>query len=254
MLGGIYFTAKRYWQWVFAKQQYARNADCSKLLPHHIASHHTPLIREFGKATMKLQFNKITNLSLAARQLDGLVVQPGETFSFWRRVGKPTRGKGYLEGMVLSNGEICAGIGGGLCQLSNLIYWMTLHTPLTVTERWRHNYDVFPDKGRTQPFASGATVVYNYVDLQITNNTGASYQLVIRLDHHNLYGEWRSTRPLALRYEIYEREHLIKAEWWGGYTRSNVLGRRIYDLNGHKIGDEFICANRAFMMYKPLLS
>ena len=45
--------------------------------------------------------------------------------------------------------------GGGLCQLSNLIYWMTLHTPLTITERYRHSYDVFPDSNRTQPFGSG---------------------------------------------------------------------------------------------------
>ena len=45
--------------------------------------------------------------------------------------------------MVLHYGSFQTGIGGGLCQLSNLIYWMTLHTPLTVTERYRHSFDVF---------------------------------------------------------------------------------------------------------------
>ena len=69
--------------------------------------------------------------------------------------------------MVLHYGSFQTGIGGGLCQLSNLIYWMTLHTPLTVTERYRHSFDVFPDSRRTQPFGSGATCSYNYLDLQI---------------------------------------------------------------------------------------
>lgn len=253
-LGQWYFTGWRYLQWLFPGKPYASLFDAENPLAHKIASHQTPLIRPLQKADMQLQYNKITNLGLAAKRLNGLIVRPGETFSFWRRVGKPTRRKGYLEGMVLSNGAVCAGTGGGLCQLSNLIYWMTLFTPLTVTERWRHNYDVFPDSNRTQPFGSGATVVYNYVDLQISNNTELPYQLLLRLDDQDLYGEWRSSQPLTVRYEVYEREHIIKAEWWGGYTRNNVLARKIYEPGGEEIGDEVICANQAIMMYPPMIT
>lgn len=253
-LGQWYFTGRRYLQWLIPGKPYASLIDTENQLPFKIASHHTPLIRSLQKADMQLQYNKITNLGLAAERINGLIVRPGETFSFWRLVGKPTRRKGYLEGMVLSNGAVCSGTGGGLCQLSNLIYWMSLHTPLTVTERWRHNYDVFPDSSRTQPFASGATVVYNYVDLQISNNTGVPYQLLIRLDDQNLYGEWRSSRPLEERYDVYEREHIIKAEWWGGYTRNNVLARKIYNLNGEELSDEVICVNQAIMMYPPMIT
>ena len=57
--------------------------------------------------------------------------------------------------MVLFCEKYKMSLGGGLCQLSNLIYWMTLHTPLTITERYRHSYDVFPDSNRTQSFGSG---------------------------------------------------------------------------------------------------
>ena len=71
--------------------------------------------------------------------------------SYWYLIGKPTAGKGYLPGMILRNGGYLAATGGGLCQLSNLIYWMTLHTPLTVVERHRHGYDVFP---RREPHAA----------------------------------------------------------------------------------------------------
>jgi vancomycin resistance protein VanW len=253
-LGRAFFTGRRYMQWLFLNKRYASAMDANCPLAHKIAGHQTPLLRNLTQVDMQLQYNKITNLRLAASRLNGLILQPGETFSFWRSVGKPNRRKGYLDGMVLSNGLVCSGTGGGLCQLSNLIYWMTLYTPLTVTERWRHNYDVFPDSSRTQPFGSGATVVYNYIDLQINNHTQSAYQLLIELDDENLYGEWRSSHPLEVRYQVYEREHIIQAEWWGGYTRNNVIGRKTYDLNGHEIGDEAICANQAIMMYSPMVT
>ena len=78
---------------------------------------------------MQYQYNKITNLRLAAARLDGVVLRPGETFSYWRLIGRPSRRKGYLDGIVLFCGTFRPGVGGGLCQMSNLIFWMTLHTP-----------------------------------------------------------------------------------------------------------------------------
>lgn len=83
--------------------------------------------------------------------------------------------------MILMDGGFQAGIGGGLCQLSNLIFWMPLHTTLTVVERHRHRYDVFPDSNRTQPFGSGATCYYPYVDLMIRNDTQDEYQLKLEV-------------------------------------------------------------------------
>ena len=49
-------------------------------------------------------------------------------------------------------GEVKTSIGGGICQLANLLYWMALHTPLEVIERHHHSFDPFPDSGRTLPF------------------------------------------------------------------------------------------------------
>ena len=70
-----------------------------------------------------MQHNKVINLRIAVPRLNGVVIEPGDTFSFWKLVGKPTRAKGYVDGMVLSYGRCVPGVGGGLCQLSNLIYW-----------------------------------------------------------------------------------------------------------------------------------
>ncbi|CAM3874392.1 VanW family protein [Paenibacillus lactis] len=208
----------------------------------------------FSKScTFEIQ-DKVINLRLAVRRLDGLLIRPGETMSYWRMIGRPTRRKGYVDGMVLFYGGFRAGIGGGLCQLSNLIYWMTLHTPLQVTERHRHSYDVFPDSGRTQPFGSGATCSYNYLDLQIYNPTEDIYQLSVYVSDVELVGEWRCTAQPLYRYQVYEREHRITQEAWGGYARDNVIGRKVFSREGELLDDEWITENHALMMYSPLLA
>ena len=56
------------------------------------------------------------------------MLKPGETFSFWRLVGKPKASRGFKIGMVLRNGHVAQGMGGGLCQMTNPIYWMAIHT------------------------------------------------------------------------------------------------------------------------------
>jgi hypothetical protein len=171
-----------------------------------------------------------------------------------RLIGNTTKIKGYVDGMILFYGKVTTGTGGGLCQLSNLIYWMTLHSPLNVTERYRHSYDVFPDSNRCQPFGSGATCAYNYLDLQIKNETIHNYQLVIYLTDTHLVGEWRVDIPSTRRYKVYEKEHWITHEFWGGYVRHNKIYRKVYNIENELIDDEFITENHAIMMYEPLLS
>ena len=155
--------------------------------------------------------------------------------------------------MQLQQGKVQAAIGGGLCQLSNLIFWMAMHTPLTIVERWRHSFDVFPDANRTQPFGSGATCSYNYIDLQLRNDTDQPFQLRLRLSETHLHGEWRAAKPLEVRYEVYESDHLFRQEYWG-YTRHNRIARHVYDREtGEHLYDEPLVENHAITMYNPLL-
>ena len=254
LIGKTYFSWCRYLQWHTGGIKYARSVQPDELLPHMVCRHRTPLLRRLRNVDMWLQHNKIVNLKLATGRMNGVVLRPGETFSFWRLVGKPTRRKGYVDGMVLYNGSIRPDVGGGICQLSNLIYWLTLHTPLTVTERWRHNYDVFPDSDRTQPFGSGATVEYNYIDLQIRNDTEENYQLLVWPDEEYLCGEWRSDKPRMVKYRVYQSEHRVIPAWWGGYIRHNILRRVVLDLDDSQIADQFVAENQAVMMYPPLIS
>ncbi|MCC3375108.1 VanW family protein [Cohnella sp. REN36] len=252
-LGKKYYRMKRYASWYFGGKRYAKLRDPSKRLLHVAFAHRTVLLRKLRAVDMQLQINKAENLRIAVRRLDGVVLQPGETFSYWRLIGDTTKRKGYLDGMILFYGKVTTGVGGGLCQLSNLIYWMTLHTPLTVTERYRHSYDVFPDAGRTQPFGSGATCAYNYLDLQIKNETDQPYQLAVRVTDTHLEGEWRTMQAQDRRYEVYEKEHWVTQEYWGGYIRHNRIHRKVYDRAQATVDDEFVAENHAIMMYEPML-
>ncbi len=253
-LGRQFYIFKRWLKWISGSQKFAQ-PDPKIHLPHKIFEHQSILLRKLKAVDMIFQKNKIMNLRLAAEKINRTVIRPGETFSIWRLVGRPTALKGYLPGLVLERGQIKNGIGGGLCQLGNLIYWMVLHTPLTVVERWRHSFDVFPDEQRTLPFGSGATLAYNYIDLQIRNDTDQNFQLEIWLSETHLHGAFLSEKPPAFRYEVIENEHFIQHEPWGGYSRHNRISRRVFDAaTGQFLREEPVTENHALMMYQPFLA
>lgn len=249
--GKKYFIFKRGLKWYFGSQKMAKEHQAP--LKYCIFNHQTILLRKLKDVDMYLQHNKVKNLSLAAEKINGITLKPHETFSFWYLVGNTSKSKGYLEGMMLQNGKVVKGTGGGLCQMGNLIFWMALHSPLTVTERWRHSYDVFPDANRTQPFGSGATLSYNYIDLQIKNETQHDLQINIWLDDTFLQGEIRCSTIHKRTYEVLEKNHLIRGESWGGYTRHNQIYRKVYDEHQQLIKEEPLIENHAVMMYRPFL-
>lgn len=252
-MGKAYYRSQRYLKWLRMANQLATRR-IAEPYEHRIAAHHTPLYRKLDQVDRSIQEAKIHNLRIAVKQLHGTVLEPGQVLSYWRLIGKPTAKKGYREGMILHYGKMQLGVGGGLCQLSNLLYWITLHSPLQVIERYRHSYDVFPDAQRTQPFGSGATCAYNYLDLMIHNPTDEPYQLWLTIGDQELHGEWRSTVPQRYTYEIVERNHRMTLEPWGGYMRHNELHRHTSTLDGAWLKEEYITENHALMMYAPLLA
>lgn len=252
MCGKCYYRIKRYCLWWSGTYRFTRKKD-AKNLEFLCTQHQTLLLRKLKDVDMGFQYNKIHNLTLAVKKFNGLIIAPGETFSYWKVLGRPTRRKGYKEGMALFCGTFHGEIGGGLCQLSNLLYWMALHTDLTVTERYRHSYDVFPDSNRTQPFGSGATCVYNYRDLMLTNETSKTYQIRVKVTDTHLVGEIRCNVKPTETYEVYEKNHYFQREVFGKYSRNNEIYRKIFDLDGNMITEEFITENHALMMYEPYL-
>ena len=192
-----------------------------------IFKHSSKLIR--GHCTgdeLQLQRGKVQNLKVAVPLMTGLIIRPGETFSFCKTVGQPTRDRGFTDGMELSFGNARTGVGGGLCQLSNLLHWLVLHSPLTVIERHHHSFDPFPDQGRVLPFGSGATVFFNYRDFRFRNDTPQPIQVRLWLTDKLLEGELRTTRPLLHSYRVLEREHRFVRQAGRTY-RSNELWREV---------------------------
>lgn len=219
-------------------------------LPFTVKSHQSLLRRKLGSLDMRFQENKVTNLEIARRPIDGLLIRPGETFSFWRRVGKTTASKGYLEGLQLSRGEIKTGIGGGLCQLANLLLWMAFHSPLTIAERHHHSFDPFPDDRRALPFGSGASVFYNYIDLRFFNPTDATFQFRIWLTDEHLKGELLCSRELPSSYHVFERDHRFVRRDGKNY-RSNEIWREVIDKRtGNRIDEELLVSNFAEVKYQ----
>lgn len=251
-LGSIYYGIQRKILWLRLNNIFVSNYQ-QENLPFSYFSHKTILLRNLKDVDMWMQHNKIINLKIATKKLNGILIRPGEILSYWKLIGKPTKSKGYVNGMILKNGTFSADTGGGLCQLSNLIFWMTIHTPLTVIERHRHGYDVFPDSNRTQPFGSGATCFYPYRDLMIQNNTQDTYQLYVTVGDEFLEGEWRVSSKPKYIFRIIEKNHIMKGEYWGGYSRHNELHQQKIDIEGNIIDEKLIIKNSAIMMYSPFL-
>ena len=88
-LGGAYFSAQRKLRWLSMRKHFARERS-GEDLSYQAFSHHTPLMRKLKDVDMQLQRNKVTNLRLACAWLDGLLLHPGETMSYWYLIGKPT--------------------------------------------------------------------------------------------------------------------------------------------------------------------
>ena len=220
-------------------------------LPVRLKQHGSLLLRELDADRMHLQHNKVTNLRLAASRIDGLVIAPGETFSFNRVVGNCTRRKGYLDGMKLSNGSAETGVGGGICQLANLVHWMVLHSALTVVERSEHSFDPFPDRGRVLPWGVGCSIVYNYVDLVVRNDTDHPFQLRTWVGDRYLHGQLRTDVRPEHSFKVEARgEQFLRRD--GQVFRRNQIWRRVVDRrSGNQVGEELVKSNCALVVYAP---
>jgi len=131
---------------------------------------------------------------------------------------------------------------------------MALHSPLTIAERHHHGFDVFPDINRKIPFACGATLAYNYIDLQLRNDTADTFQIDLWIDDEYLNGEIRSDREADAPFEVFETDHLIKLQPWSGYTRHNRIWQRKIDRLDGLHTETLVAENHAVMMYNPLLT
>ena len=222
----------------------------SEPLDNLVKSHASILIRKLNGVDLTLQQNKVTNLRIASSKFNGIVIHPGETFSYWRMVGNPTEDKGYLPGLTISaRQKMGNGVGGGLCQLANMVHWLVLQSPLEVTELHHHSDALFPDERRKVPFGTGTSVFYSKLDYRFKNTTDQDVQILVWLDDEYLNGELRSERAFPYKYRIVEENDHFRNENGTFYRISQIYKLTLDRDTGEELKKEVILDNHSKVLY-----
>lgn len=188
------------------------------------------MLNENSGFDMEYQRNKVHNLKLAARTVNRVVIEPGETFSFWQLVRWADRQEKYKAGLNLVDGKVVASYGGGLCMLSDMLFWMFLHTPLTVAERHGHAVKAFPGADECLPCGTDATVGEGWLDLKARNETDNTFQIEISFDDKYMHGCILSRNAVELAYSVFNQSVSYKKQGKRIYQTASVW-RRETDKN-----------------------
>jgi vancomycin resistance protein VanW len=135
------------------------------------------------------------------------------------------------------NGELVTVPGGGSCHLSNLLFWLFLHTPLTIVERHPHQVKDFPSPDEDEPDGVDATVSEGWLDLKVKNNTNLTFQIVISIDGPYIYGRIFVDQAIGYRYEIINREKSYFKKDGKTFERVSVCQQKI-DIKSKQVISE----------------
>ena len=164
--------------------------------------------------------NGTYNMSKALKSFNQVVIQPGQTISFFDIAGPCGKAEGYLPAGVVGG----IGYGGGICQASTTLYGAALRAGLTIVERRNHSVP-----STYVPIGQDAMVNYGSSDLKIRNDFNFPVKLVTYTKGKTLYAEVWGTQPSWYDYISIE-------SWWSG-SRSAVAYRK-YIKNGQVVKTE----------------
>jgi vancomycin resistance protein YoaR len=138
--------------------------------------------------------SRVQNIAVGASQFDGVLIAPGETFSFNHLLGEVTTEKGYEEGIIIWGNTTRADVGGGLCQVSSTAFRAAFWAGLPITERWAHAFRV---SYYEPPVGLDATIYSPAVDLKWVNDTGhyILIQTYVDRDKQTLTFRYYGTNP-----------------------------------------------------------
>ena len=131
----------------FDGNKYSKNI--GENLKYEICKSKTLMINENSGHDIIYQKNKVENLKIANQTMNHILIYPNETFSFYYLVRNSRKYGSYKDGLILVDGKIVAKKGGGICHLSNLLYYLFLMSPLTVVERHGHKIKSFPNPDKS---------------------------------------------------------------------------------------------------------
>ncbi|MBR2877449.1 MAG: VanW family protein [Clostridia bacterium] len=218
-------------------------------LPNLVYSHSSNMIKRAPGVDLTLQYNKAINIKLASEKINGIIIHPGEVFSFWETVGKTSKRRGYKEGRVIRKNKLVAGTGGGLCNLGNTVHLLVLHSPLEVTEFHSHSDALAPDEGGRVPFSAGTSVSYNNIDFKFKNNTDQDVQLLLWCEEETLFAELRSEREFPESYKIVEEDHHFQKEGEKFFRVSKIYKESTNKENGDVVEKTLVWDNHSEVMF-----
>ncbi len=136
--------------------------------------------------------SRVHNISLAASRLNGILVPPGETFSFNENLGDVSVYTGYKQAYIIKDGRTVLGDGGGVCQVSTTLFRAVLDAGLPIIERRAHSYRVYYYEQDSPP-GLDATVYAPTTDFKFKNDTPQHILIQTQVD----------TKTSTLTFEIY---------------------------------------------------
>jgi vancomycin resistance protein YoaR len=166
--------------------------------------------------------NRRHNIKVGVSKMAGIIVKPGEEFSFNKYLGAVEASTGFLPELVIKKEGTVPEFGGGLCQVSSTTFRAAMHAGLPITQRRNHSYAV----QYYAPQGSDATIYPGVVDLKFTNDTGNSILIWPYLKDENylifdFYGTYDGRKvELGTPYS-YDRKSdgSMKATWKRTVTR-----------------------------------
>ncbi len=126
--------------------------------------------------------NRATNVALATQKINGVVLMPGDTFSYNDTVGKRTVSTGFKEAGAYANGKVVNSVGGGICQVSSTLYNAVLRANLDIVDRSNHMFQV-----GYVPIGTDATVSWGAPDFKFKNSRSYPIKIVATTSNRNVY-------------------------------------------------------------------
>ena len=139
-------------------------------------------IASFTSTLYDNEENRVFNITKACQSLNGVVIEPGQEFSFNDTIGPMGEENGYLKATGFdSQGKLIQVSAGGMCQVSSTLYNVALLANLEITERHPHSRRVY-----YVPADKDATVYYGSLDLKFINNTDEKIKITAENDNYSV--------------------------------------------------------------------
>lgn len=219
----------------FDKFDYATKQ--GELLPYEICNSKTNMINENSGYDIIYQKNKVENLKIISKSVHQILIYPNQIFSFCYATRKSKKYGKMKEGLILIDGKIVPKKGGGVCHISNLLYYLFLMSPLTIIERHGHREKSFPNPDPKSLDGIDATVNSGWLDLKVKNNTNYTYQIIIEFDKNYMYGKILCDEESKVDYEIMNGDFQYFKKNEKTYEQVSVI-RRMIDKQTKKIISE----------------